>query len=227
MIYDEIWAQIDGFPKHWISSRGRVYSFEKNKFIGRMATHGYMIVGIYGKVYYIHRLVAQTFLSNENNFPIVNHKDENKSNNNAENLEWCTQLYNTNYGNSIRKMRENRPKTKVIYTKDGVDIEYESMTEAAKATGHSRESIYVMCKKPYMLKGYDFTFRYANKPPKPIVSTLIGKPVKMFKDGYEKTYESITYAADKNHCSKNTIKKHIKNKKPDKNGFYWELLEKT
>ena len=46
----------------------------------------------------IHRLVAEAFIPNPNNYPCINHKDENKENNNANNLEWCTYKYNSNYG---------------------------------------------------------------------------------------------------------------------------------
>jgi hypothetical protein len=50
------------------------------------------------KMELIHRIVATAFIPNENNYPQVNHKDENKSNNSADNLEWCTAEYNNNYG---------------------------------------------------------------------------------------------------------------------------------
>ena len=50
------------------------------------------------KVYSIHRLVAETFIPNDNNYKCINHKDENRQNNNINNLEWCDYKYNSNYG---------------------------------------------------------------------------------------------------------------------------------
>lgn len=55
----------------------------------------------------IHRLVAETFIENPNNFKEVNHKDENKLNNSVDNLEWCDRIYNQNYGTAIKRMVEN------------------------------------------------------------------------------------------------------------------------
>ena len=46
----------------------------------------------------VHRLVAQAFIPNPDNLPVINHKDENKLNNNVDNLEWCTMEYNNKYG---------------------------------------------------------------------------------------------------------------------------------
>lgn len=77
----------------------------------------------------VHRLVAQAFIDNPNNLPQINHKDEIRDNNNADNLEWCDAKYNVNYGHCIEKhfVKVNQ------YTLDGVFIKtYNSLTEASK-----------------------------------------------------------------------------------------------
>lgn len=56
--------------------------------------------------FYIHRLVAEAFISNPNNYPVINHKDEIKTNNSIDNLEWCTQKYNINYGTRAIRQKE-------------------------------------------------------------------------------------------------------------------------
>ena len=57
------------------------------------------------KSYRTHRLVAQAFIDNPNNLPEINHKDEDKTNNNVDNLEWCDSKYNHNYGTWREKRR--------------------------------------------------------------------------------------------------------------------------
>ena len=61
--------------------------------------------------YYLHRLVAEAFLSNPMLLPEVNHKDENPLNNNVENLEWCTHVYNMNYGTVINRVKNKLKKS--------------------------------------------------------------------------------------------------------------------
>ena len=93
------------------------------------------------KVSRIHRLVAEAFLDNPNNYPIINHKDENKSNNHIDNLEWCTIKYNTNYKNSILKRSISQGKP-VIYNNNF----YYSIGIAAKLNNTYPSKIYNECR---------------------------------------------------------------------------------
>lgn len=68
--------------------------------------HGYLMVTLTKhhkmKGFSVHRLVAEAFIPNPNNYPQINHKDKNRSNNKVENLEWCDARYNNRYSNNIR-----------------------------------------------------------------------------------------------------------------------------
>jgi hypothetical protein len=81
-----------------------------------MVSSGYMSVELFNELgskrLLIHRLVANAFIPNPNNYSQVNHKDENKANNDVSNLEWCTPKYNMNYGNSAKTRS-----SKIDYTK--------------------------------------------------------------------------------------------------------------
>jgi hypothetical protein len=72
-----------------------------------MHDKGYKIVSLTRdgktKAHFVHRLVAEAFIDNPDDLPMVNHKDEDKTNNFAENLEWCTNEYNVNYGNARKR----------------------------------------------------------------------------------------------------------------------------
>ena len=108
----EEWRSIPGYEGLYeVSNLGRVRSVERcdrfnrkivSKILKPNYVSGYLRVGMYKnktfKYYLIHRLVAQAFLPNPDNLPEVNHKDEDKSNNRVDNLEWCDRSYNMNYG---------------------------------------------------------------------------------------------------------------------------------
>lgn len=91
--------KIEDYEKNYfIYSNGLVWSKRNKDFLKPYKARGYLIVDLYKdgqrKKYYIHRLVASAFLENPNNYPQVNHKDEDKENNNVYNLEWCTHSEN-------------------------------------------------------------------------------------------------------------------------------------
>lgn len=87
---------------------------------------------------YIHKLVALYFIDNPHGYTEVNHKDENKANNNVDNLEWCTHKYNANYGTRIeRGIRSRDKRIKCIETNEI----YPSLKEASQAMNLTRSAI--------------------------------------------------------------------------------------
>lgn len=141
--------------------------------------NGYLYVDLYdfdGKHHKesIHRLVAETFIENTNNLPCVNHKDENKENNSASNLEWCTHKYNSNYGTNPQKMSNNaknnptwqfaveKSKIKVNqYDLDGNYIKtWDSFADIAKYFNLINASNIVACCKGKKKTSYGYKWSY-------------------------------------------------------------------
>ena len=93
------------------------------------------------RTHYVHKLIAEMFIPNPYNLPCVNHKDENKTNNKIENLEWCTVAYNNQY-NGLRKRASRKTSKKLLAfnCESGLIIEYDSKREADRQ-GFSRELI--------------------------------------------------------------------------------------
>lgn len=104
---------IRDFPNYSIFKDGLVINNVSGKSLKPAEDRdGYMRVALYKnkRAFYfrIHRLVAIHFIDNPQNFPYVNHKDENKSNNSVDNLEWCTATYNNNYGTKLIRQAQTR-----------------------------------------------------------------------------------------------------------------------
>lgn len=95
------------------------------------------------KQFSVHRIVAEVFIPNPNNLPVVNHKDENPSNNSVDNLEWCTVKYNINYGTGIQRRSEaykgfkhsDESKRKISEARKGKQLSDESKRKISKANG--------------------------------------------------------------------------------------------
>ena len=124
----EIWKPVVGYINYEVSNLGRIRKVVKGKndrfkhlgnIISTRIVNGYEVVSIsnYGKQYHckVHRLVAEAFINNINGYHYINHKDENKLNNKADNLEWCTVLYNNIYNNRAKNVGEKERRYVNIY----------------------------------------------------------------------------------------------------------------
>ena len=94
----------------------------------------------------IHRLVAEAFIPNPDNLPVINHKNEDKQDNRVENLEWCTVQYNTMYGTGrIRTSMKQGKSVEQLDLDGNVIDEFYSMCVAAKITGIPQPNIHKVC----------------------------------------------------------------------------------
>lgn len=136
-----IWKDIEGYEGlYQVSNEGEVKS-KRNKIVKiELTYHGYCRVHLWkngiGKHHSLHRLVAQAFIPNPNNLPQVNHKDEDKTNNHAENLEWCNATYNSNYG--TRNQRVSNTQKGRVFT----DEHKRNLSEALKTSERFQKMIH-------------------------------------------------------------------------------------
>lgn len=168
----EKWLDIKDYEGYYqISSLGRVKSLKRIDRINRsidekirktkLNNRGYEQVSLYkngkSKYFLVHRLVAEAFIKNGNNFPQVNHIDENNQNNIVENLEWCTNKYNANFGSRIERAGINHRKSVKAF-KNGEVFYFDGITIAEKKLGMASNSIKAAIKRNGTAKGYKFEF---------------------------------------------------------------------
>ena len=163
---EEIWKDIKGFEGlYQVSNMGRVKSVRKNIILkNQIARKGYerviLCINNSPKNYFVHRLVANAFIPNPDNLPQVNHKDENKLNNRVENLEWCTQKYNVNYGTGIAKRARSQSKKVLQFKTDGTFIkEWKSTKDVQRNLGFDNSHISKCCRGKYTY-AYGYIWKY-------------------------------------------------------------------
>lgn len=172
----EKWEDVIGYEGLYkVSNRGRVKSVDRIDSMGRLhkgrilsiATqpNGYCFVNLWsnGRQSHnmVHRLVASAFIDNPYGYKEINHLNEDKSDNSAENLEWCTHKYNMNYGTGHKRSAKAQGKPVLQITTDGTVIKkHESIAEAARRVKVNKKSILSVCKgKGHTAAG--FRWQYA------------------------------------------------------------------
>lgn len=167
----EIWRYIKGYEGlYLISNFGNGESLRERKVPLKPLKNkdGYLYFILTDKdgkrhTCYIHRLVANAFVANDD--PVtkteINHKDQNKNNNRFDNLEWCDRDYNLKYGDCIERGRKARKKKTVQMDMNGNDINiWDSPTDAALNLNINKNGIYMCCRGLINSSG-GFKWKYA------------------------------------------------------------------
>ena len=244
----EEWKAIPGYEEYQVSTLGRVkrLAYYKNVCGGskqyckerilkpQTRKRGYQVVMLSknskAKSFLVHRLIAMVFIPNPDNLPQVNHKDENTSNNCVNNLEWCNQCYNSNYGTSkyrISTKLKNGVLSKPVeqYCKNGMFImEYPSAIEASRVLGLNVSGIISCCNnnpKYSHCGGYQWKYKNSDK-----IIEDIRKIILQFdkENNFIASYDSITEASKKTKVSITSISNCLSNLSKSAGGFIWKKI---
>lgn len=240
----EIWKDISDYKGYYqVSNFGNVKSMEriverKNNGTGNLPLKsrilspttypkGYKKVTLrknnISKSFFIHRLVAEAFIPNPNNYPYVNHKDENPSNNHSDNLEWCTNEYNMSYGTLGHRISLAKSKQVFQFDLSGnlLNVFY-GVNEASRITNISSSSITNCCNETSKSAG-GFLWSFSQKMKLPKYKQI--KIIKKYDKNYIliKTYQSMREAEKEEKICAQTFNKYA-NKGVMYKGFYWELI---
>lgn len=172
---NEIFKNIEDYSDYKVSNLGNVISvkYGKTRILKQRKTkNGYLRVALYKdncyKNFYVHQLVAKAFIPNPNDLLVVNHINEKKNDNRVCNLEWCTKVYNDNYGTRNKRGSKNRTNHKKIskpikqYTLNGEFMrEWPSISEIRRKLGFNDACIIGVCKGKFK-QSYGYVWKYAS-----------------------------------------------------------------
>ena len=176
----EVWKDVVGYEGFYqVSNMGNVRSvdrqvecsnsvrFYKGKVLSQCKDDkGYLrvLLATAGrhKSCQVHRLVAEAFIANEENLPEVNHKDERPENNCVDNLEWCSKIYNLEYGTGrSRSVQSHKKPVQQLDLEGNVVAEFDGVNSAARFIGKPRDATAItQCCLGKNRTAYGYKWRY-------------------------------------------------------------------
>lgn len=243
---NEVWKDIPNYEGlYQVSNLGRVKALARNfpRYDGGVIRRKERIMNQTLNTYYyvqlrrdrknihfsVHRLVCMAFHPNPNNYPCVNHKDENKLNNNSDNLEWCTYKYNLNYGRCKEAWLEsfvpNFGRKIDVYTKYGEFVKSYDSIAYAVMDGYDRSCI-THCLSGSLDSHRGLVFKKKGEPFSYKNRSLNVFVRKYTEDGeFVREYNTIRDAARDNGITKDKLSSMHRGKQPNKpiNGFKYEF----
>ena len=171
----EEWRDVVGYEGlYQVSDQGRVKSLERKDCLGRtvkerilkpgVVSSGYLMISLCTggkqKMFSVHRLVCQAFHENPDNKPQVNHINEDKADNRACNLEWCTCKQNLNHGSRNERAAKARSKPVGQYTRYGDLVKvWPSAIEVQRQAGFSQGNVSAAARGK-LKTAYGFIWKY-------------------------------------------------------------------
>ena len=165
-------GRVKSLERDVFNSRGIVYHLKEKILVPNLDRGGYTNVGLYKngkrKFMLVHRLVALAFIPNPENKSQINHRDEVKTNNVVENLEWCSAQENANYGTRIQRCVQNRksqklgnaPSAKSVFCVE-LNKKFDSIRRAEEELGIDSSAIGKACKGKLKTAG-KFHWKYVD-----------------------------------------------------------------